>query len=403
MLDRDSALPPVSDIGAREPQEEAPEPVIAGADTVRMGPGERPTRADMTDDALFEEGIIHDIYLALDEDAISSLGDTPDVDVMAKFGFDQYGAEIPVGVHLKGTSSFRTLSGKAAFKIDFHEWNPEARFHGRKRITLNNMAQDATMLHEHVYYWLCGELGLPAPRHSYARVWVNDEPYGLYGLLETMDEQFIDRVWPNDDKGTLYEGEAGNDFTEQRGDFGVEELGLPGFEVEALIATVLATPPDQYLAMLEANFDVDALFGYWAVDIITGNVDGYALNFNNFFVYGAPKARRWTLVPAGTDRSFVDATGGIRGSGFRRLSGALVLGCLDDPACVPRLDARIREVIDAWDALDVPGVAAAMVAVVGPECEADPKRDRLCRSAEILDFIGPRAAKIRADLDEEED
>lgn len=347
-----------------------------------------------TDGFLYQDGAIHEIKLTIEEDARASLWVAPSVDVMAHLTVNGELVPAPVGLHLKGNSSFRTLDGKAGFKIDFHHWDPQARFHGIKRLTLNNMVQDPTMLHEHAYYWLCRELGIPAPRHGYARVWLNDEEFGLYGIVETFDEQLLHRLWPADDEGVLYEG-VGNDFSFRDDDYELQEAADP-LTMAPLVELVEATPPNAWLEMLQANFDFDALLGYAALDIVAGNPDGYALNRNNYYVYGAPLTGKWTLLPSGVDRSFLE-TGGIRAE-LHPLEGLLVTGCLADPACGPLLDARIREIADAFDSLDLLAHVTETEQLVGPLCEEDPRDDLVCRSGEILPFIETRAQKIRDEL-----
>ncbi|MDP2307333.1 MAG: CotH kinase family protein [Pseudomonadota bacterium] len=352
--------------------------------------------SDRVSDAfLYRDGVIHELVLTLDESSLASLREAPTVDVMAELTVNGNPVLDPVGVHLKGTASLRSIDDKAAFKIDFHQWNPTARFHGVKRLTLNNMVQDPTMLREHAYYWLCRELGVPAPRHGYARIWVNGVEFGLYGIVESFDEQLVDRLWPLDDEGALYEG-VGNDFSFRDDDYELQE-GIDALAMAPLVELVEQTPPDAWLEMLEANFDFDALLGYAALDIVTGNPDGYALNRNNYYVYGAPLAGKWTLLPSGVDRSFLE-TGGIR-SELHPLEGLLVTGCLADPACGPLLDARIRATADAFDRLDLLDHLTEMERLVGPLCEADPRRELECRSDELLPFVAARAQAIREELD----
>jgi hypothetical protein len=58
------------------------------------------------------------------------------------------------------------------FKIDFGQYVPDQRFDGLRRLTLNNMVQDRSMIREHVAYQAYAWLGVPAPRHGYAELWV---------------------------------------------------------------------------------------------------------------------------------------------------------------------------------------------------------------------------------------
>ena len=75
-----------------------------------------------------------------------------------------------VEVKLKGHGSFRPLGEKAAFKVKFAKTD---RLLGLKSLTLNNMVQDPSMLHEALGYEVLRAAGVPAPRTGFAYVRVN--------------------------------------------------------------------------------------------------------------------------------------------------------------------------------------------------------------------------------------
>ena len=54
------------------------------------------------------------------------------------------------------------------------------RFLGLKKLTLNNMVQDASMVHEGLAYRAFRAVGVPAPRTGYAFVRLNGSAYGVY-------------------------------------------------------------------------------------------------------------------------------------------------------------------------------------------------------------------------------
>jgi spore coat protein CotH len=58
------------------------------------------------------------------------------------------------------------------------------RFFGLDRLTLNNMVQDPTMVHEALGYQVYEAAGVRVPRTGYVRLTVNGQPYGLYLNLE---------------------------------------------------------------------------------------------------------------------------------------------------------------------------------------------------------------------------
>ena len=123
-----------------------------------------------------------------------------------------------VGIRLKGgTGSFRPLSGKAAFKIKFNFENPKGekgkKFLGLKKLTLNNMVQDPSMIHENLIYQAFRAVGVSASRTGYAYVRVNGDDYGLHLNIENVDDVALGKRFGTFQKPPqhLYEGEYGDD------------------------------------------------------------------------------------------------------------------------------------------------------------------------------------------------
>src|SRR6185369_7170650 len=99
---------------------------------------------------------------------------------LTRAGGQTYGP-LAVGVRLKGGSfGFRTLTGKASFKVKFNFSVSGQRFQGLKKLTLNNMVQDDSMVHETLAYTAFRAMGVPAPRTGFAYLRVNGADYGVY-------------------------------------------------------------------------------------------------------------------------------------------------------------------------------------------------------------------------------
>lgn len=322
-----------------------------------------------------------DLAIELDDAALAALATEPKEDVRATLRFQD--ASWDVGLHLKGsTGSFRDMSSKAAFKIDTREWDDAApKFYGVRRLTLNNMIQDASMSAEHASYRLHAIVGNIAPRHGYARVTVNGELFGLYGVVETADEEFLERNFAGDDEGNLYEGGYGADiergrapnFDQKEGDDETRE------DLIALIDALTSTSDANFMTTLETYFDVEALLNVWAVEVVTGNADGYVSLANNFFIYRAPNADRWTMIPWGTDQSFI---------GDRvptdEAYGALAQRCDAIPACRAQFEARIEAVLATWEQDGFTAWVSAESARIENDCRMDPRSlygDYGCRDA----------------------
>ncbi len=362
-------------------------------------PDGRPRPPEDTDaDAFYAEGTLHDIHLSIPESGRASLALNPKGFVPGTFRYN--GRTWPVEIRLKGTTTFRPLSGKAAFRVDFDNVDPDARFHGRKRLTLNSMLQDSSMLHEHVAYWLYRHRGVPAPRHTFARVWLDDELYGLYGVVETMDEQLLDRVLPDDEDGNLYEANLADFHVGDERKYELEETGglaEPYLDLEALTAAIAAAPPAAYLDALDATFDLDALLRMMAIDIVSGNVDGYTRLRNNYMVYNAVESGRWYLLPWGHDQSFQWHQGVAP---YTDLHGHLAERCGASPACTARLTTEIEALLVDWE----DGAFATMVSdatsLVQADCGDDPRAELPCDAAHVLAFVLARPATVREDLAE---
>jgi spore coat protein CotH len=303
-----------------------------------------------------------------------------------------------VALHLKGSWSYRDLSGKAAFKLDFGQFRDGQEFRGVRRLTLNNMVQDDSMLREHTYYWLCHELGIPAPRHGYARVYLNDELYGLYGVVETMDKQYVKQAWPEDPYGNLYEGQ-GADVVDGDDHYDVQVAGgvaTPEDDVDALVDAL--ADGDDFLAVIEEQFDAPALLAYLAMDAASGHTDGYVFRRNNYLLYHAPWTHRWYLSPWGVDQSFKRDTHVIHGDAEHPTSGRLAIDCVRDRACRDRYEQALLDVVDLWERVDAAGFVEAEWARIEGACEADPRREDPCDASDLVEFLLQRPTDVRGML-----
>src|SRR3712207_4738032 len=174
---------------------------------------------------MFDPAQVAEIDLGLSPESRAALDADPDEWVEGTFSIKRsdgttYGPLI-VGVRLKGHFSFRTLDKKAAFKLKFNEFVSGQKFLGLKKLTLNNMVQDPTMLHETLAYEAFRTAGLAAWRTGYSWVRVNGDPYGLYLNIETPDSVSLKRWYATTTH--LYEGELGDE---------VSPAHVSGFEVE---------------------------------------------------------------------------------------------------------------------------------------------------------------------------
>jgi len=355
----------------------------------------------------FQHGVVVD--LALESDDLEELADAPGADVPdihAELRFDD--ETYDVGLKLKGSGSFRTIEQKASMKIDLGEWVSGQTLHGLRRLTLNNMMQSPSQLSESLAYTLLSAAGVPSPRHGFACVEINGKPYGLYSVVETMDEQFVERAFGDD--GTLWEAWDRSDFTvETFRRFELEEGDAAALEdMERFVADLDAAEPDTLPEVLDAWTERDDLLSLWAVDALIGNYDGYGSFTHNFLVYHAPSTERFSLIPWGVDLSFerevdpyrpVDPLKTTEQTADARM-GRLFVDCMASAPCTAAYEARLLAIADLIEEIDLAGWARTQRRWLRGSHRVDPlsensKRETRRARREVEDYIEDQPDRIR--------
>jgi hypothetical protein len=301
-----------------------------------------------------------------------------------------------VGVRLKGGFSFQSLRGKAAFKIKFNAYDREQRFLGLEGITLNNMRQDRSFVHEWLAYLVFREHGLPAPRSGYVRLFVNDELYGLYANVESVDDEFLARNYA-DPSGNLYEGEFGTDLREEDlWDFEKDEgAGEARDDLLALIQQA-NQPGDGIFFADDTLLDTERFLAFVAAEAATGHWDGYH-KAHNYRIYHEPAADTWTWIPWGTDQAWERDITALSGTGL------LIEKCFDEPSCLAEYTRVAAEVLDTYDSLDLAGEVERVAGLVDAAALEDPRKPYeyekyLRHQDEARDYIAARAVSLRAQV-----
>jgi spore coat protein H len=275
-----------------------------------------------------------------------------------------------VGFRKKSTvGSNRTLDQKAAFKIDLNHYE-DHRLGGQEGLTLNNMVQDPTYVAEHLSYLIYRTGGIPAPRVGYARLSINGEDWGLYALIETVDDTFLGR-WYADSSGVLYEGSYGTDLeASELYDFEVDEGDAGDREDLAAVAEVLdGDADDAGIAALERLVDLDALLLNMGIEAAILHWDGYT-TANNYRLYHDPRTDRIRLLPWGTDQTFI-ASGYAPYQGY----GLMYTFCLQNASCRARYGDALLQAADLMDALPLADEQAAVRDMLADDIATDPRAE----------------------------
>jgi spore coat protein CotH len=91
-----------------------------------------------------------------------------------------------------------------SLKLDFNEYDEQARLDGLKKLNLHAMAADPSKMRERLGYSLYRDMDVLAPRAVHARVYINGEYHGLFAAVEEVDGRFAANRFPKTGDGNLY-------------------------------------------------------------------------------------------------------------------------------------------------------------------------------------------------------
>jgi len=249
---------------------------------------------------LFDGDAVHEIYLTFDQpnwwNLLEDNFEGVDDPAYLAADFDWNGLHLDdIGVRFKGNSSYMAYPGeKKSFKLDIDEFVVGQEIDGLDKLNLNNCFLDPSFVREKCAYELCDAVGLPAGRTNYAALTINGEYWGLYLLVEQVDQEYIDsrfgsgengNLWKGEPHGSLeylgaYEGYYYNEYELKTNEEENDWSGLVNF-VDQLNNTSLADLPDS----MHVYCDVNSAMAMLAIDILTVNLDSYLGRCVNYYFY----------------------------------------------------------------------------------------------------------------------
>ncbi len=210
-----------------------------------------------------------------------------------------------VGVRLKGNSSMSHPGEKKPFKIDFNEFIVGQNHDGLKKLNFSNAFKDPSFLREKVFFDVSRSAGALAPRTNFANVYFNGELWGLYTVVEQIDDQFLD--WTiGDDDGNLFK--AGDDGADLRY-LGLNQEAYEGvYEIKnneeqndwtdllSLLDFVNDSSSEEFESQVEKYLDLDLFLRSAALDNLFSNLDSYTLSGRNYYLYHNMETDQWQWI-----------------------------------------------------------------------------------------------------------
>ncbi|KAF9338119.1 hypothetical protein BG006_010229 [Podila minutissima] len=296
---------------------------------------------------------------------------------------------------------------KQAFAFEF-EGTLGQTFFSRPNIKLRSMVQDPTMMREKVYIDMLNSVGVPTQQGAWVRLFVNNEPYGLYLMVDDIKKSFLKQTihggqevlnrgsliqmnaWKN--KASLeYLGPTTASYdpsTYTSQNLGLSPVNDPLKELITFMSDLKdfnpTTTPDPIGYFNGTRLELDGFLRCMALEYLMGAFDMYWYSGSNYFMYHnpliVPAPGHWQWIPTDMDGTFGSgyptatipsyttwtnfATQGPRplvqklilenaeiGALFKKIMQEIVTTAFKPEALMPRIQAynKMLQLDAAWD------------------------------------------------------
>ena len=279
-----------------------------------------------------------------------------------------------VGLRFKGNSSLATSWSngilKLSFKLDFDEFEDDypqiknQRFYGFKKLSLKNNFDDESMLREKVATDVFRDYGLVASHTAFYTLYVDygDGPqyFGLYTLVEEIDDTVIESQYTSEEEGNLYKPD-GDAASFASGTYDTDELVKKNNEDEADFTDVQnlyniindatrTTDAATWRSNLETVFDTEVFLKYLAVNTVIQNWDTYGRMTHNYYLYNNPETNKLTWIPWDNNEALQEGKQGgslsLDFSDLNHSSWPLIGYLYQDNVYKAKYDTYVQEVVN---------------------------------------------------------
>ena len=224
-----------------------------------------------------------------------------------------------VAIRYKGNGTYlrSQQTAKRPFKVDLDEFSPNAPLAGRTTLNFANLVVDDSCLHDTLGYEMYRDAGVPAPRTSFARLFLTtgDAPpdyLGVYALVENVDKPFAEERFGTR-QGALFKpvttelfSDLGDDWSAYDGIYDPKNR-LTRAQSDRVIefARLLTHADDSVFAARVGEFvDLEEFARFLAVTVLLSSYDGFLNNGQNFCLWLSPDTRQFQFIPWDLDNAW---------------------------------------------------------------------------------------------------
>ncbi len=291
---------------------------------------------------IFDQDKINTYNIILTYASISFLDANPAAEEYVEAALVFNGDTIsPVGIRYKGSigayagcvsgadwskpSGYKTCP-KLSIQIKLNWKDRKEKFYDLNKLQFHSQNYDKAQLRERMGYWLFSQMGVAAPRAVHARVLVNGIYSGLYGLVEEVDNRFVNLNFPNG-KGNVYkevwpkksDGSPTNSSTFIDALKTNESVNTNIDLMKTFAKSIADSPPAEAAKVVEKYMDPANIMAYVAVDRAIRHDDGpfhwycdrdgKACSNHNYYWFEDQKNQKMTLIPWDLDGAFEHVMG----------------------------------------------------------------------------------------------
>ena len=237
-----------------------------------------------------------------------------------------------IGIRSRGLGS--RSAAKPGLRVDFDRYSSGQHFLGLKSFVLDNLSQDKSGIRETTVMRFFSRLGIPGPRETHCRLYVNGTYVGLYGLVESVDKTMMGRVFGSigtdvQNDGYLFEYNyvlgspwqftyLGSDLGPYKVRFDIKtneshtETKIWG-PIEELVRLVNNTDSSSFESVISSRLDLPAFVRYISAQNFVAQNDGFNgyAGMNNFYFYRLENSTKHVFIAWDEDVAFLQPDFGI--------------------------------------------------------------------------------------------
>ena len=185
-----------------------------------------------------------------------------------------------------------------------------------------NRNYESTYVAEKFSYDLFNAFDVFAPKITHAKLYlkIDNQTHfvGIYNVVESIDQSFLAKRFPNQDQGNLYKvlwqqfGPASLELDYPEGAIGIKDESIHYFpsydlktnkktqntsDIVTLIEMLNTLEGSYFKTYIEENFDVERLLRLLAIGVLLGNPDDYRAMGNNYYLYHNNQTGKWVMIP----------------------------------------------------------------------------------------------------------